>query len=32
MEIEFRSDGVLIKWIFPVGVWRGGGDWWFVGV
>ena len=28
----FRSDGVLIEWIFPVGVWRGGGDWWFVGV
>ena len=27
------SDGVLIEWIFPVGVWRdGGSDWWFVGV
>ena len=26
----FRSDGALIEWIFPVGVWRGGGDWWFV--
>ena len=28
----FRSDGALIEWIFPVGVWRGGGDWWFAGV
>ena len=28
----FRSDGFLIEWIFPVGVWHGGGDWWFVGV
>ena len=27
-----HSDGVLIEWIFPVGMWRGGGDWWFVRV